>query len=167
MVRVLVAVASKHGATWEIGEALGQVFAERGLRCDVLKVEDVQDVTDYDAVVLGSAVYFGRWMESARRFADAFADDLSARPVWLFSSGPIGDPPRPSEEVAVNVDDLLTLTGATGHRLFAGRIDKDQLSFSERAVLAAVRSGEGDFRDWIEIAGWADTIAHALDLRPA
>jgi hypothetical protein len=49
----------------------------------------------YDAVVLGSAVYAGHWLKPARALADRCAAALRARPVWLFSSGPVGDPAKP------------------------------------------------------------------------
>jgi len=84
---VLVAVASKHGATQEIAEAIGRVLAERGVGADVMRVDDVTDATGYEAVVLGSAVYMGNWLEPARRFVEDHADELAAQPTWLFSSG--------------------------------------------------------------------------------
>ena len=88
--------------------------------------------------------------------------ELAGRPVWLFSSGPLGEPPRPTEDEAVDVAGIVAATGAREHRLFAGRLDRHLLSFRERAVVRAVRAAEGDFRDWDEIDGWADTIAAAL-----
>ncbi len=94
---VLVAAASKYGATQEIAEAIGRVLAECGVGAEVMRVEDVGDVTGYEAVVLGSAVYMGSWLEPARRFVEEHGDELAALPTWLFSSGPTGDPPRPSE----------------------------------------------------------------------
>jgi menaquinone-dependent protoporphyrinogen oxidase len=157
-----VAAATKHGATLEIAEKIGQVLADEGLSVRVEAVERVTGVDTFDAVVLGSAVYVGHWLESARTFVEQNAFALRVRPTWLFSSGPIGDPPRPADEDAVNVDDLMAATEAKQHRLFAGRVDKHRLSFAERAVLLAVRAKEGDYRDWDEISGWAREIAQAL-----
>src|SRR5581483_8068768 len=86
---VLVTAASRHGGTAEIAAAIGRVLRERGVVADVVPVEDVDSLAEYDAVVLGSGVYVGRWLESARTFVDRHGNDLAARPVWLFSSGPI------------------------------------------------------------------------------
>lgn len=46
--------------------------------------------------------------------------------------------------------------------MFAGRIDKSKLDFSEKAMVVAFRAPEGDFRDWDEIESWAGEIADAL-----
>lgn len=158
---VLVAYASKHGSTQEIAEALGRELGSQGVEADVRSVADV-DGAPYEAVVLGSAVYAGRWLESARRFVDRHAGDLAGRPIWLFSSGPIGDPPRPPDDEAVQIDTILAATGAHGHRIFAGKLDKSRLSFPERAIVLAFRAAEGDFRDWEAIAAWANEIADAV-----
>ena len=64
---VLVAAASKYGATAEIAEAIGRGLRETGVAADVRPVEQVGDLSGYTEVVLGSAVYVGRWLEPARR----------------------------------------------------------------------------------------------------
>jgi menaquinone-dependent protoporphyrinogen oxidase len=157
-----VTAASKHGATLEIAEKIGQVIEQEGVSISVEAIDRIEDVVAYNAVVLGSAVYFGHWLEPARTFVERHAEALCARPTWLFSSGPVGDPPRPADDDAVKVDDLLAASGARGHRLFGGRIDKHRLGFAERAVLLAVRAQDGDYRDWDEIAAWAREIAQAV-----
>ena len=86
--------------------------------------------------------------------------------MWLFSSGPVGDPPKPEED-PVDVAELLTVTGAREHRVFAGKLVRRQLSFPDRAIVSALRVPEGDFRDWTEITRWAAGIADALHGGPA
>ena len=76
--------------------------------------------------------------------------------------GHVPEPPRPAEDQAVQIDPITARTQAREHRLFAGKPDKSQLSFAERAVVLAVRGAEGDFRDWDEVAAWATGIAEAL-----
>jgi menaquinone-dependent protoporphyrinogen oxidase len=148
--KVLVAFASKHGATKEIAEAIGRRLAEAGVVVDVDAVGEVSDLAQYDAVILGSAVYMGNWLEGARRFVTEHAGELAARPTWLFSSGPTGDPPRPAPERAVSIDAITASITPKDHRLFPGKLDRHQLSFPERAVVLAVRGAEGDYRDWDE-----------------
>jgi menaquinone-dependent protoporphyrinogen oxidase len=81
--------------------------------------------------------------------------------VWLFSSGPIGDPPKPEED-PVDVAGILAATRAREHRVFAGKLVRKQLSFGDKAIAVALRVPEGDFRDWAAIKGWAAEIAAAL-----
>jgi menaquinone-dependent protoporphyrinogen oxidase len=157
---VLVTCASKHGATTEIAEALGRELCARGIDADVIRAEEVDGVGSYDAVVLGSAIYMGHWLPAARAVADVYADDLAEKPTWLFSSGPIGDPPRPAEEP--NLGDLLERIRPRGHRIFAGKLEKENLSLTERGIARLVKQQYGDFRDWEDVAGLADEIARGL-----
>jgi menaquinone-dependent protoporphyrinogen oxidase len=159
--RILVSAGSKHGATAEIAEHIGTVLRERGLAVDVADPAEVTNVDGYAAFVLGSAVYAGHWAASARSLADRIAKMRPQVPTWLFSSGPIGDPPKPEED-PVDVTDIIEATSAREHRLLSGKIDKSKLSFAEKAILIAVRSPEGDFRDWHEIEEWSGQIADSL-----
>lgn len=160
--RVLVTAASRYGATAGIAEAIGRHLEDEHLDVEVVPIEEVGGLRRYNAVVLGSGVYAGRWLKPARRFADDHASELASKATWLFSSGPIGDPPKPEDEDAVRIGDIVESTGAREHRLFAGKLDKSRMTFADRAIVAAVRSPEGDFRDWEEIAEWAHEIAEAL-----
>jgi menaquinone-dependent protoporphyrinogen oxidase len=161
MMRVLVTAATKYGATAEIAAAIAEVLDEHGLEATVLPPDQVEEVDGYDAVVLGSAVYAGHWLKPARELVERHAGALAGRPVWLFSSGPVGDPPKPEED-PVDVADLLAATDAREHRIFAGKLVRKQLSFPERAIVSALRVPEGDFRDWTEIRRWAAGIADAM-----
>jgi menaquinone-dependent protoporphyrinogen oxidase len=164
--RVLVASATRHGATGEIAEAIASTLAARGVDAELRRIEDVPDVNGYDAVVLGSAVYIGKWLEPARQFAAEHAAELAVRSTWLFSSGPLGDPPVPDAAHAVQLGDLMERTRARDHRLFAGKLDPFRVSFLERTIARAVRAKAGDFRDWDAIYAWANAIADTLAEMP-
>ena len=112
--RLLVATASKHGATNEIAIEIGRTLTDHGVETEVLDVEDVSALDSFDAVILGSAVYIGQWLKPATTFAETHTDELRARPTWLFSSGPIGDPPKPQKQQAGKADEILVSTGAPG-----------------------------------------------------
>jgi menaquinone-dependent protoporphyrinogen oxidase len=159
--RVLVTTASKHGSTDEIGRAIGVVLSEHGIDVGVLAPDDVISLHPYDAVIMGSAVYAGHWMSSMKKMAQRLAPELAELPVWLFSSGPIGDPPAPEED-PVDAAPMIEATGARGHVIFAGKLDKKVLGFAERAIVAAFKAPDGDFRDWDEIRKWATGIAEEL-----
>jgi menaquinone-dependent protoporphyrinogen oxidase len=164
--KILVAVSSKHGSTREIAAAVAQTLMEAGLDVEVADAERVESVTPYDAVIIGSAVYMGRWMGPARALVTRSADALRARPVWLFSSGPMGrdivDPADAAEGLR-----LVELVGARGHQVFAGKADRSELGFTERAILKMVKEPYGDHRDWPVIREWAASIAGELAAEPA
>jgi menaquinone-dependent protoporphyrinogen oxidase len=161
MSRILVAAASKHGGTAEIAERIGERLRGAGLTTDVVLLDDDTVLPSCDAVILGSGVYAGHWLGEAKRFVEHHAVNLGRRPVWLFSSGPIGDPPKPDED-PVDVASIVNRIDVREHRLFAGRLEKRRLGFAERAIITALRAPEGDFRPWPEIDAWAETIAKEL-----
>lgn len=159
--KVLVCAATKYGATGEIANAVADVLAEKGLEVTVIPPEQAGAIEQFDAVVLGSAVYMGQWMKPARELVDRSAAVLAARPVWLFSSGPVGEPAKPAEN-PVDVSKILQSTKARDHRVFTGRLVRKHLSFPDRAMASAIRAAEGDFRNWAEIRAWAAGIASTL-----
>lgn len=158
--RVLVTAASRHGSTTDIAAALVRQLLACGVDAVELPPEDVYDLSEYDSVVLGSAVYAGRWLESAVALVTRCAPQLAELPVWLFSSGPVGHPANPAQ--GPDVSDLMARTGAVDHRVFAGKIDNHGLGLLERTMVRAVRAPEGDFRDWDQVSGWATGIADLL-----
>ena len=159
--KVLVAVASKHGATLEIGQVIEASIQSAGLDVELKRVEEVSMMSPYDAFVIGSGVYAGHWMRPAREFIEIHEGELKEKPVWLFSSGPVGDPPKPLENPA-EVASVVKKIGARGHRLFPGRIEGSDLGISEKALVALVRAPDGDFRPWSEITSWSESIAAQL-----
>ena len=158
---VLVTVASRHGATGEMGEIIAGVLRDAGLSVDTREPQSVDSLDGYDAVVLGSAVYAGRWMGGARQFAQRHWADLRSRPVWLFASGPIGESLEPTEESSDGIH-LAHGLAARGYRTFAGRIDPEALSWVERTITRMVKAPDGDYRDWEAIRSFADEIAASL-----
>jgi menaquinone-dependent protoporphyrinogen oxidase len=164
--RVLVAAASRHGATAEIAGRIGARLGERGLSVEVKKVDDVDDVSGYDAFVLGSAVYFGKWLGEAIRFVEDHADEFAARPTWLFGSGSIvGDPPVGDDPKAMRaslIDKLTTSTRARELKLFGGKLDRSKLSGCEKLPRPNGARTQGDWRDVEQVDAWATAIADGL-----
>jgi menaquinone-dependent protoporphyrinogen oxidase len=161
--KVLVTAASRHGATLGIAETIARGLQQRGLDARSARAEEVQAVDGNDAIVLGSAVYYGHWLEAANKLAEDHAAALAERPVWLFSSGPLGEPGHQLRECdAIDVAALIEATNAVEHRTFAGKLDKAQLPFREKAVAVALRAPEGDFRDWGAVDAFAAEIAQRL-----
>lgn len=164
--KVLVTYATKHGATAEIAERVGHVLQEAGVTAVVRPVEMVHDLRQYDAVVLGSAVYAGQWRKEAAEFLAHNEQRLMERPVWLFSSGPTGegDPvalmkgwtfPTAQQPIAdrIHPRDIA---------VFGGEIDMEKLNLPEKLIVKGVKAPAGDYRDWRTIEVWATAIAEAM-----
>lgn len=164
---ILVAYASKHGATAQIAEKIGQDLNNAGFTVDVRSVDDAPDVAAYTAVVLGSAVYTGNWRKNAADFLKTHAAALAERPVWLFSSGPTGegDPvelmsgwrfPEALQPVADRIQphDIA---------FFHGVLDTDKLNLGEKLLVKGIKAPVGDFRDWDAITAWTAQIVTALN----
>jgi menaquinone-dependent protoporphyrinogen oxidase len=165
-VQVLVAYATKHGATAEIAERIGQVLREAGLGTDVLPADRVGDLTPYEAVVLGSGVYIGRWRKEAVKFLQANEHVLADREVWLFSSGPTGegDPvelaqgwrfPKALQPIADRIQ-------PRDMAVFHGALNAEKLNVIEKWMIKKVEASLGDFRDWDAITAWATAIVDVL-----
>jgi menaquinone-dependent protoporphyrinogen oxidase len=159
--KVLVSAASRHGATLEIATAVKGILQQADAEVDLIAPERVTTVEPYDAVVIGSAVYAGRWLAPARELIEREATMLAGRPVWLFSSGPIGDPAKPVEPAADGVE-LGRRLGAIDHRVFEGKLDRNELGFAEKAIVRVVGAAAGDFRPWDDILDWARGIVATL-----
>ena len=160
--KVMVACASKHGSTEGIALAIADRLRQQGHEAVAERVADISDLHGVQAIVLGSAVYAGSWLKEATEFAERNAEVLSAIPVWLFSSGPLGAEVHDEEEQPRQLAALTRTFHPRGHRVFFGALDHDKLGFGERMMVKAVKAPQGDFRDWDAIAAWADEIASDL-----
>jgi len=164
--QVLVTYATKYGATAEIAEKIGQVLGQAGLRTDVLPTDQVSNLSPYKAVILGSAVYIGRWCKEAATFLKANEKVLAEQLVWLFSSGPTGEGnpveltkgwhfPKALQPIA----DCIQPRDIT---VFHGAINIKKLNLIEKWMINKVKAPLGDFRDWDAITFWATAIADVL-----
>ena len=163
---VLVAYASEHGATREIAEHIARTLTDAGLRVDVHDAGDVRDVGAYAAVVIGSAVYMGRWRGSARRLVKRHERELGEREVWLFSSGPVGEAPAADDARAYKYThprfalEEAQRIGAHEHAVFGGRVP--DAGFIARSMRENTPPELRDLRDWDAIGSWAEGIAATL-----
>jgi menaquinone-dependent protoporphyrinogen oxidase len=164
--KILVAYASRHGSTKDISDSIAQILSEQGHRTEAIDAGQVTDISKYDGIILGSGVYMGRWLKPSLKFIENFKDQIKTKPTWLFSSGPLGDPPEPKNGNEQQIQALLSATKARDHQTFNGRIQKNKLGLAEKMIVKAVKAPEGDFRDWKEIRDWAEQIAESIAKSP-
>jgi len=162
--KILLAVASRHGGTRGIGEWIRDTFCAAGHDVALFEPDEIDSLDGYDAVVIGSAVYLAHWIPAARDLIDREGPALRQRPVWLFSSG-LATQPASAANSPNELADLRERAGARGHRSFRGRLDRSVLTFAERAAIAGARSREGDHRDEAAVRAWAlEVLADLADL---
>jgi menaquinone-dependent protoporphyrinogen oxidase len=159
--RVLVTAASRHGGTAEVAHAIAMALEHADIAVDERRPEDVGHLNAYDGVVLGSAIYAGHWLKPATELVERTSSRMRTLPVWLFSTGPIGDPLKP-EGAPLDITAISEQSGARDHRIFGGRLDKGQLGLGEKVLVRMVGATEGDYRQWDEINAWAMEIAASL-----
>lgn len=159
--RVLVVVASKHGSTTGIGDAIADVLAARGHEITRATPAEVTGLDGVDAVVLGSAIYMSQWLEPARGMVARLGPELRRLPVWMFSSGPVGTEVKATQETA-RIHPLLDAVEPLDYQVFAGVVDRQVLNLRERSIVRMVGASDGDFRDWDAITSWAGQIADTL-----
>jgi menaquinone-dependent protoporphyrinogen oxidase len=164
MRKVLVAYASKAGSTGEVAEAMGQVLNAKGMTVDVRQVKNVKDVSGYQAFVIGSAIRMGRWLPEAVQFVEKNRDVLSrALTAYFLVSGFLReDTPEMRSQVLTFVDPVRKILEPKSIGLFAGKMDYSKISWLDRTIAQAVKSVEGDWRNWDAIRGWAGELATRL-----
>lgn len=165
--RVLVTYVSPHGSTRGIAERIATRLRDRGLLVDCLPIHETQAMADYDAVVVGSAIHGQAWLPEASQFLFTHADELVAKPVWLFSVGMPGALARPLRKLAMlegpkAVAPLAVMVRARDTRLFSGVVSKHQFPSVSRATFRLMGGRYGDFRNWPDIDAWAASISDCL-----
>jgi len=173
--RVLIIHASRYGSTQGIAERIATTLSQHGVETTVKPVRDAGDPSAYDAVVIGSAAYYFHWMKKASAFVRRNRAVLADRPVWLFSSGPLGtktvdDQGRDVRAVTVpkEIADFQEAIHPRDHRVFFGVLDPKKMGFLHRLMLKLPVNKDnaifpvGDFRDWNDIDAWAVSIAESL-----
>src|SRR5512135_3521920 len=86
---VLLAYATRYGSTQEVAEAITTTLREDGIKVDIQPMPDVQNLENYQAVVLGAAIYNARWHPEAHKFLSKHQATLKQLPVAIFALGPL------------------------------------------------------------------------------
>lgn len=173
--KVLVAYASRHGATQGIAERVAATLARQGIEVTLEQADRVRQVDAYDAFVVGGCAYMFHWAKECTTFVRHNERALASRPTWLFSSGPLGTDlvDEKGQDVMATTrpkefDELAARVRPRDERIFFGAYDPHAkpVGMAERFVglMPAARNAlpAGDFRDWAAIEAWAEGIAGEL-----
>ncbi|NYT07262.1 MAG: flavodoxin [Methanomicrobiales archaeon] len=165
MEHVLVCYATRYGSTGDIARIIADELRAAGYRVTLSPVSDAIDPGDFDAVVIGSPLYMGKWLAEAREFVSRFRNSLKSRPVAVFSAG-FTLRERTSNHLTA-VDEALGSSVklfispiSTGY--FAGKLDPDHMSSADRAIVTLTGAIPGDFIEPDEIKKWARELSALL-----
>ena len=173
--KILVAYASESGTTAEVAEAIGEVLCQEGNTVETKWVKNVKDLNGYDAVIIGSAIQYDRWMPEAAELVKANQKILQQLPVAYFFTclvlhklNPKGD--LEAKEYSDKLQALVPQVKPVSIGGFAGVLDYSNMCFFPRLILKAILSKkgvkEGDYRDWDAIRAWAKDTQLKIDLAP-
>lgn len=165
--RVLVTYASKYGSTGGVADAIGKELCGKGLAADVALIRNAGDLGSYQGVVVGSAIYMGKWMPEATDFVKQNRDILRRIPVAYFLVCiTMAQPTEKKRAKALSYMEPIMKAvpeiRPLGIGTFAGALDyNNKISWLYKQILKAKGAPEGDFRDWNSIRSWAQEPVYA------
>lgn len=163
--KILIAYASKYGSTGGVADAIGKELCARGASADVALIKNVKNIGSYQGVVVGSAIYMGKWMSEAIDFVKKNRDVLRRMPVAYFLVCMTLSKPTEENraEVLAYMAPILKEVPEikpVGLGTFAGAMHYENLSWIYKKILKSKGTPEGDYRDWNAIRTWARDPVH-------
>jgi menaquinone-dependent protoporphyrinogen oxidase len=163
--QVLVAYGSKRGGTAGLAAMVGRALEAAGVTADVRPASKVHSLDGYDAVIVGGAIYGTHWHHEARRFVRRLAPELSQRPVWMFSSGPLDDSAAQHDIPPVaQARKAMELCHARDHTTFGGRLSPYARGVPAHAM---AKNKAGDWRDEAQVISWVNALLKQLGQQTA
>jgi len=168
--KVLVTYASKYGSTGGVADAVAKELCVKGVSADVALITNARNIGSYQGVVIGSAIYMGKWMPEALDFVKRNKDILRRVPVayFLVCMTLAGPTDKNRAEVLAYMDPILKEVPEikpVGLGTFAGAMHYSNLSWIYKKILKSKGTPEGDYRDWNAIRSWAQEPVYAKFFR--
>lgn len=158
--KILVAYATRYGSTEEIAKEIAATLKKAGYDAEYKNISDISSVKEYGAVIAGSAIHMGKWLPEARDFIQINKDYLNKVPLFLFSCGiTLSNPDEHITRKALfATDEIKQYVTPKKIGLFAGKLEKDLISDSDRELIILAKPQCGDFRNFRKIINWTKEI---------
>ncbi|MCK5848953.1 MAG: flavodoxin domain-containing protein [Caldisericia bacterium] len=165
--KVLIAYSSKYGSTREIAEHVCKILQTDGFDVNIEKASASLKMKNYDAIILGSGVYVGKWLPGMENLLKKHFSLLQEKRVWIFSDGPTGKE-EPTESIKNwkfpnYLELLLKQINPKGIMVFNGKMLLEDMNMVHKFIIKKMNAPLGDFRDWEAISEWAKSIAEQLE----
>jgi menaquinone-dependent protoporphyrinogen oxidase len=171
--KILVAYASRKGSTQEVASTIGEILETQGHQVSVQDCDEVLSVESYDAFVLGTGIYAGRWLPAAETFLRKFGRAIAKRPLAVFILCVRILEPNGHDHVLEHYlpKYLLIKQEVISIEAFAGRLNTSEVDWQERWTLTMHYDGsidhtqnmDCDYRDWSAISAWAESLANLFN----
>jgi len=169
--KILITYASRTGSTAGVAEAIGKTLSEGGTQVDILPMQDVTDISAYQAVVAGSAIRGAKWLPEAMHFIRAHQTTLRHKPFATFTvciTLAMSNSEQYRSAVSDWVSPVRAMVRPLSEGLFAGMLDFKKLPFNWetlklRATVALGIFPRGDHRDWNAVHAWAESLKPLLN----
>lgn len=164
--KILVTYASRAGSTAEVAQAIGQALSECGELVEVLPMKDVQQLSDYGAVIAGSPIRSSKWLSEAVKFIQNHRSELREKPFAMFTLSitlAMSSGSQYRQAVTEWTAAVRSQVKPVSEGLFAGKLDFTKLPFNFdtlklRLVVALGIFPKEDRRDWKAIHEWAVSV---------
>jgi menaquinone-dependent protoporphyrinogen oxidase len=168
--KILVTYASRTGSTAEIAEAVCKTLIQNGEETELLPMQDVNDLSPYHAIILGSSIRKSRWLPEAMQFLQTHAAALAHKRVATFTvciTMAMSNDERYQQAVREWIAPVRAQLQPVSEGLFAGRLDFKKLPWTLdtllfRATVALSILPKGDHRDWNAVHTWAQSLQPLL-----
>lgn len=169
--KVLVTYSTRTGSTKGIAECIREKLSDLGENTDIAPMKEVTDLSQYSAVIAGSAIKAGKWLPEAMSFIQTHQHDLNNKNFAVFLvcmtlAMPKGNSYRGT--VSSWLQPVRDIVKPVSEGLFAGTLDISRIpALSDRikfrlSVLFGVWK-EGDHRDWDSIRNWTQDLKVIFD----
>jgi len=82
--KLLIAYDSKHGSTTTVVRQIAGALCDCGYQADISLARKVEDLSAYDAVVVGSPIYWAKFLPGTQSFLKKHEAALATMPVAVF-----------------------------------------------------------------------------------
>jgi len=160
--KVLILFASRGGSTADTATIIAHEMKlkQKEITVDVLPVKKAKDVTSYDLIILGSAIWMGRPLPEMRSFIKSYLPILKTKKVVCFALC-MNLHTETDKTIAESAAFLtpFSVCAPIETKIFAGSSDVSKLSFFPRLITKMVKTPQGDFRKIDVIKAWGAEIA--------
>ena len=158
--RTLITYATRTQSTAEIAAIIWQTLSTVDETVDILPVKKVTDLENYRAIILGSAVKYGKWLPEALHFVEKNRTAIKKVPLAIFSVHlmNLGDDETSRQRRETYLSSINNLVNPEKKVFFAGIGNWEKVPFMEGIIGKMIKAPEGDFRDWPAIRNWAEEL---------